>query len=181
MTRHICFFLVLLCSCKSYKQDILFKYDEKFSKENLSSAREVIESNYILKINDILLLDVFTNKGERLIDPNFELIQQANAQAQQQRDIFQYVIQKDGAVQFPLIGKFKIEGMTINEAELKVAEKFGDVYKDPFVKLRITNRRVFVLGDPGGKVIPLENENMSLIEVLALAEGIEMGARAQKH
>ncbi|MEP5612374.1 MAG: polysaccharide export protein EpsE, partial [Cyclobacteriaceae bacterium] len=36
-----------------------------------------------------------------------------------------------------------------------------------------------VLGAPGGKVIPLQNENMHLVEVLALAEGVELGAKAQ--
>ncbi|MEP5614239.1 MAG: polysaccharide biosynthesis/export family protein, partial [Cyclobacteriaceae bacterium] len=143
MIRHIFLFLTvlfLLSSCKSYKQDILFQYDEKFTEADLTQATEEVESNYILQPNDILLLDVFTNKGERLIDPNFELIQQANAQAQQQRDLFQFVIQADGSVVFPLIGKCQVDGLTLNEAELKVAELFGDVYKDPFVKLRISNR-----------------------------------------
>lgn len=157
----------------------MFRYDDKFSKEDLSEVTDKIESNYVLRPNDILLLDVFTNKGERLIDPNFELIQQANAQAQQQRDVFQYVIQADGTAVFPLIGQFKVEGMTLIEAELAIAEEFKNVYIDPFVKLRISNRRVFVLGAPGGNVIPLANENMHVIEVLALAEGIELGAKSQ--
>jgi len=180
--RHIFIFLAVLTvlsSCKSYKQDILFQYDKKFTEADLAEATQEVEANYLLQPNDILLLDVFTNKGERLIDPNFELIQQANAQAQQQRDIFQFVIQADGTVVFPLIGKCEVDGLTLNEAELKVAQLFGDVYKDPFVKLRINNRRVFVLGAPGGKVIPLKNENMHLVEVLALAEGVDLGAKAQ--
>ncbi len=179
MIRHIFLFLIILSSCRSYKQDILFQYDKKFTEADLAEVTESVESNYILKPNDIILLDVFTNKGERLIDPNFELIQQANAQAQQQRDIFQYVIQADGTVMFPLIGEQKIDGMTLVEAEMQIAKEFGDVYIDPFVKLRINNRRVFVLGAPGGKVIPLTNENMHLVEVLALAEGVELGAKAQ--
>lgn len=171
--------VIALSSCKSYKQDILFQYDEKFTEADLAQATETVESNYVLQPNDIILLDVFTNKGERLIDPNFELIQQTNAQVQQQRDIFQYVIQGDGTVVFPLIGVCKIDGLTLNEAELKVAELFGGVYKDPFVKLRINNRRVFVLGAPGGRVIPLQNENMHIVEVLSLAEGVELGDKAQ--
>lgn len=157
----------------------MFQLDDDFTEADLAEATTQAESNYVLKPNDILLLDVFTNKGERLIDPNFELLQGVNNQAQQQRDKFQYVIQRDGTVEFPLIGNFKIDGMTLYEAELKLAEAFGSVYKDPFVKLRITNRRVFVLGAPGGEVIPIPNENTGLIEVLASAEGFELGAKAQ--
>ncbi len=180
MTRSTSLVLIIsLCSCKAYQQDILFKLDKNFTKSDLAEATTEIESNYILKSNDVLLLDVFTNKGEILIDSNFELIQQGNTQGQQRRDPFQYVIQSDGTVTFPLVGSFKIAGMTLFEAELKVAEKFDEVYKKPFVKLRVNNRRVFVLGAPGGKVIPLPNENTNLIEVLAGVEGLELGAKAQ--
>lgn len=168
-----------LSSCKAYKQDILFQLDEDFTEADLAEVKTAAESNYVLKPNDILLLDVFTNKGERLIDPNFELIQGVNNQLQEQRDIFQYVVQVDGTADFPLIGNFEVAGMTLYEAEQKLAEEFGSVYKDPFVKLRITNRRVFVLGAPGGRVVPIPNENTGLIEVLASAEGLDLGAKAQ--
>ena len=69
--------------------------------------------------------------------------------------------------------------MTLYEAELKVAEAFGNYYEDSFVKLRISNRRVFVLGAPGGRVIPLLNEKTNLVEVLAQSEGLDLGAKAQ--
>jgi polysaccharide export outer membrane protein len=179
LIRHIFLVFIILCSCKSYKQDILFQYDERFTAEDLAIATEVVESNYVLKPNDILLLDVFTNKGERLIDPNFELTQGGNPQAQLQRDRFNYIIQIDGTVQIPIVGKFNVEGMTLNDAELQVAKAFGNIYKDPFVKLRVNNRRVFVLGAPGGQVIPLSTENVSIVEILALAGGVDLGAKAQ--
>ncbi len=179
MIRLLFLFLVVLSSCKAYKQDILFRYDKKFTKEDLAEVTEKVESNYVLQPNDILQLDVFTNKGERLIDPNFELIQQGGGQGQRQRDVLQYVIQADGNAVFPLIGKCNVVGLTLVEAEEKIAELFGDVYIDPFVKLRISNRRVFVLGAPGGKVIPLVNENTHLVEILALSQGVQVGAKAQ--
>ncbi len=171
--------IALLCSCKAYKQDILFQFDDNFTSSDLAEAKEKVDANYLLRNDDALQLDVFTNKGERLIDPNFEMITQGNIQGQQQRDVFQYIIQADGSVEFPIVGNMKLTGMTLFEAELKVAEKFEEVYIDPFVKLRIANRRVFVLGSPGGQVIPIPNENTSLIEVLASAGGLQLGAKAQ--
>lgn len=157
----------------------MFKLDKSFTKEDLSLATSELESNYMLKPNDALLLDVFTNEGERLIDPNLEMVTNPTQQQQQFKDRFQYVIQVDGSVVFPMIGAMNLEGMTLFEAELAVAERFDAVYKGSFVKLRITNRRVFVLGAPGGKVVPLPNENTSLVEVLAAAEGLDLGAKAQ--
>jgi len=159
----------------------MFRLDKEFTEDDLSEVTDLLDKNYLLKTNDVLFLDVFTNKGERLVDPNFEFLQgnQAGQQMQQMRDIFQYVIQADSIVAFPMVGNMNLVGMTLYEAELKVAEAFDTYYDGTFVKLRIANRRVFLLGAPGGNVIPLANENTSLIEVLALAEGIEFGARAQ--
>lgn len=172
--------IAVLSSCKAYKQDIMFRLDDEFTESDLSIVTDQIESNYILKPNDALLLDVFTNEGERLIDPNQELITNPGQQQQQQfKDRFQYVIQVDGTVTFPMIGNINLQGMTLFEAEIAIAEKFDRVYKGSFVKLRITNRRVFVLGAPGGRVVPLPNENTSIVEVLASAEGLDLGAKAQ--
>lgn len=171
--------IAVLSSCKAYKQDIMFRLDDEFTESDLSTVTDEIESNYILKPNDALLLDVFTNEGERLIDPNQELMTNPGQQQQQFRDRFQYIIQVDGSATFPMIGDVELAGMTLYEAEIAVAEEFDGVYKDSFVKLRITNRRVFVLGAPGGRVVPLPNENTSIVEVLASSEGLDLGAKAQ--
>ena len=173
----------ILCSCKVYKQDIMFQFDENFTEEDIAQVKDEVEGNYILRPNDRLRLDVFTNKGERLIDPNFELallngVGLGAQQVQQQRELFEYIIQGDSIVTFPLVGDMNLVGMSLYKAELKVAKEFEDFYEDSFVKLRIINRRVFVLGAPGGQVIPLENENTELVEVIALAQGIDRIAKA---
>ncbi len=171
--------IAVLSSCKAYKQDIMFKLDDNFTEEDLAKATDAAETNYILKPNDALLLDVFTNSGERLIDPNLEMVITPGQQQQLYKDNFQYIIQTNGMVTFPIVGDMQIAGLTMFEAEKVIAEKFNKVYKDSFVKIRMTNRRVFVLGAPGGRVVPLENENTTLIEVLASSEGLDLGAKAQ--
>ncbi len=154
----------------------MFRLDDNFTEADLTEARRTVESNYVLKANDILLLDVFTNKGEHLLDPNREL-QTTNIQVNQ-RDKFQYVVQHDGTVTFPLVGEFDVKGLTLAEAELKLVDEFDNIYKNSFVKLRIANRRAFVLGVPGGKIVPIQNENTDLLEILATAGGLDLGAKA---
>ncbi|NJN25183.1 MAG: hypothetical protein HC819_03975 [Cyclobacteriaceae bacterium] len=46
------------------------------------------------------------------------------------------------------------------------------------MKLTYLNKRVIVLGEPGGMVIPLENENTSVVEIVALAGGISIDGKA---
>ena len=64
----------------------MFKIDEEQDLSYLSSDIIVIEKNYIIQPNDLLELRVYTNKGERIIDPNGELqIQQSQNRREDDR------------------------------------------------------------------------------------------------
>lgn len=156
----------------------MFKIDEEEDLSYLSSNITVAEKNYIIQANDLLELRVYTNNGERLIDPNNELLIAQN-QNRQEEDKPEFLVLDDGTVKFPMIGLVKIEGMKINEAEDYLEKKYDNFYKDAFVRLKYLNKRVVVLGAPGGQVIPLESENISIIEIVALAGGIDQGGKAQ--
>ena len=164
-------------SCKSYKYHIMFKVDEEQDLSYISSELTVAEKNYIIQPNDKLELTVYTNKGERIIDPNYELRNQ-QGQNQREEDKPVFLILDDGTVKFPMIGNVKIGGMKLFDAEKYLEKKYNMFYKDSYVGLKYLNKRVIVLGAPGGQVIPLENENTSIIEVVALAGGIDESGKA---
>jgi len=155
----------------------MFKIDEEGDLSYLSSEITVLEKNYIIQPNDLLELRVYTNKGERIIDPNNEL-QIQNGQNRRENERQEFLVLDDGTVKFPMIGQIKIEGMKLNEAEDYLEKKYDEFYKGSYVRLKYLNKRVIVLGSPGGQVIPLESENISVIEVVALAGGIDDGGKA---
>lgn len=171
-------FLVLflfLSSCNIYKQDIMFRLEEGASA--LQKSVETAERNYVIQINDLITVDVFTNDGERIVDPDFEL-QQGIGINNQNTTQFNYLVQIDGRADLPMVGKINLEGLTIDEGETVLEELYNEFYKDVFVKLAFSNKRVVLLGAAGGQVIPLINQNMTLLEVLALSGGIDFGAKA---
>lgn len=170
--------IFFLTSCRAYKQDILFRLDEDFTAQDLALPVAQAEKNYVINPGDLLDINVFTNKGERLVDPNFELGINRNQQNMQNQRDFQYLVRVDGLVKVPVIGDQRVGGLTIHEAELLLEEEFNIYYKESFVKLSLSNRRVVVLGANGGQVVPIQNENTSLIEVLALYGGLNLGANA---
>jgi polysaccharide biosynthesis/export protein len=182
--------MILMAGCKAYKRDIMFQLDEQFNSEALSKAVDKATLNYLIQPNDILRLDVFTNDGERLLDPNFEMMSgQAGGggqQLMQQRERFTYLVMADGQMRAPLIGMVLMAGMNINDAEIMLQEKYEEFYKGAFVKLRPVNRRVIVLGaigggqTSGGAVVPLENENVTILEAIALAGGVQQGGKVEK-
>ena len=169
---------LLFSSCKAYKQYYMFKVDEKTDSTYLSRQITIAEKNYIIQPNDELEVKVFTNKGERIIDPNHELMVQGN-QNQQYREKPEFLVLDDGQVKLPMIGYVHLAGNTLEKAEKDLEKLYAKYYKEPYVQIRYLNKRVIVLGATGGQVIPLENESISLIEVIALAGGLEEGAKAQ--
>lgn len=175
------FAVVLLCGCNSYKQNIMFRLPDDFASKQAAAAGETTK-NYVIQVNDYLKLEVYSNKGERLIDPNGQLITDNNGVAQtQQRVQPMYLVTVDGSVKFPMIDPISVAGMTIREAEAKLQVEYDKYYKECYVILTFSNKRVIVLGAPGGQVIPLVNENVTVVEVLALAKGLGTGNDGKSH
>ncbi len=188
MIRHLFFklFTFLLCagavmSCKSYKQNYMFRYDED-DLTNFKIAVNQIERNYVISPNDILELNVFTHNGERIIDPDFELRNQGNNNMNnnnQQQRYNEFRVLQDSTIKLPLLGHVKLVGMTIDEAETYLQERYSEFYSEPFVNLKYSNKRVIVLGGVGGQIVYLQDEKINLLEVLALAGGINEDSKAQ--
>jgi len=75
-----------LFSCASYKANIMFKPTEGFQPEVFKREAQAAEKNYIIQKNDYLTLQVFSNNGERLIDPNPDMSGQNKSNSTQQSD-----------------------------------------------------------------------------------------------
>ena len=162
-------------SCASYKQNIMFQVPEGFA---LKQQMETAEKNYTIQKYDQLEAEVFTNKGEKIVDPDFQSGTNENGQTTETVSPT-YEIDVNGIAKFPMIGEVKLDGLTIRQAEEVLQQAYSKFYTDAYVVLRYTNKRVIVLGAPGGQVIPLPNENMHLVEVLALAKGVSNDGKAQ--
>src|SRR5688500_1452298 len=70
--------LGLLGSCASsraYRQNIMFRSETSTQPDTtrLRNAVEQVQGSYRIRPNDYLEVRVYTNQGERLIDPNGEL------------------------------------------------------------------------------------------------------------
>jgi polysaccharide biosynthesis/export protein len=174
--------LVIFGSCRAYRQDIMLQL-EGSTFQNMQEQATEAERTYIIQLYDHLEVDVYTNKGERLVDPDAALIRElGGAQAGlQNRNLQlrpQYLVQESGEVRLPMVGDVALAGYTLYQADSLLALAYADYYKEPFVITRFVNKRVIVLGATGGQVIPLENQNVNLLEVLALAGGLTTTGKA---
>lgn len=157
----------------------MFKLPEGYQTDKITKEALTVEKNYIIQQNDHLKLDVYSNKGEKLIDPNPELSSLANNQSVIAKERPTYLVDLQGIVKFPMIGEIKLEGLTLRQAEEIIQKEYQNYFKEPFALLTYSNKRVIILGAPGGQVIPLVNQNITLVEVLGMATGLDNLAKAQ--
>lgn len=169
--------LVTLCACGSYRKNIMFRTDAA-DVLKVKEAAQRIERNYIIRKNDLLKVSVFTNQGERIIDPDFELLKGINQQGTQLRPDPEYLVNTEGIVRLPLVGEIKVEGLTLRQAEEMLQKAYSSYYASPFVMVQCTSNRVIVLGLPQSKVLPLPYENITLAEAIAMAGGLDRDSRA---
>ncbi|NML67270.1 polysaccharide export protein EpsE [Hymenobacter sp. RP-2-7] len=187
--------LGLLSSCAStkyYRQRTLFRLtkgaDGVVDTARLRRAVNRTSRNYRIQPNDYLNVRVYTNKGERLIDPNGELpfgspsgggsvarpaTTGRNTGAGAGSTGSDYLVQADGKVRLPIIDEVRLQGFTLLQADSVLKVRYDKYYVESFVRTAVTNNRVIILGASGGQVIALNNDNMNLLEVLALAGGVD--------
>ncbi len=81
-----------------------------------------------------------------------------------------YLVDDDGNITLPLIGKLRVETLSTSSATALITEKLNKYLQQPTASLRILNYKISVLGEvnqPSVYVIP--NERITLPEALSLA------------
>lgn len=121
---------------------------------------------------------MYSNDGFKLVD--LTSLNSANMGYRFESNI-QYLVESDGSAKLPVLGRIKLIGYTIREAESLLEEKYSSFYVRPYVIMSVSNKRVIVFPGSAGdaKVIPLQNNNTTLIEALALAGGIADDGKAR--
>ncbi|MCC8425713.1 polysaccharide biosynthesis/export family protein [Mucilaginibacter sp. UR6-11] len=168
-------------SC-SYKQDqALFERKTLTPDSSLSQNLSNI-SNYRIKPQDILQITNVQN-SKSLIDlsAGASLASGGNTGAPNtaQEDI--YLVDEDGLIGLPGLGRVPIAGLTRTEARKHLEELYSKELKHPLLEVKIINLKVNITGEvkaPGNVV--LTKDRPTLIEVLGDAGGLTANAD-EKH
>ena len=133
-------------------------------------------ANYSAKLQkgDILSIMVSSLSPEASAMFNPYLAAQAASVIQSSQNnlppVFGYLIDEDGFITLPLIGKQKVLGMTTKDATVAITVLLDKYLQQPTVNIRILNFRISVLGEvvrPSVYTVP--NEKITLPEALGLA------------
>ncbi len=143
----------------------------------------------ILKPGDLLIITVNSNTPEAAQPFNLPLIpggEGMNSYGISKTSISggaglqNYLIDIDGNINFPILGKLKVAGMKKNELLTMLKSKIYPFFmkEEPIVSVRFANYKVSVLGEvnrPGAYNI--DNEKLDLFEAIAIAGDLTIYGR----
>jgi polysaccharide biosynthesis/export protein len=93
--------------------------------------------------------------------------------------IIGYLVDNDGTINFPSLGKLKVSGLTTSALRDQLTRQLSPAFlKDATVSVRIINFKISVLGDvQRPNVYPVQNERITMLEALALAGDLNITAK----
>lgn len=167
MNRKIFYLALILIfnSCALKKNVIYFKNSEAINLDTVKSLP-------ILKIDDFLNITVLGAEENTLKLLNSPITQAGvnKGYLSGAPSNFGYLIDQKGEINFPMIGKIKLEGLSRNQAIDTLEFKLLSIIKNPIVSIQIQNFHVTILGEvknPGTYTIP--NEKINVLELIGLA------------
>ena len=175
----ISFFLLLLIfiSCVSKKDIIYFQNDEIDQSKVSNSYKTIIKPDDVLQIT-ITAQDVEAVRPFNLAAVTYSTSSNSAIGVAQQQT---YLVDTNGEIDFPVLGKLKIGGLTRDELITFLKDKLEpDYILNPNINIRIANYKITVLGDvarPGSYPIP--NERITILEAIGLAGDLNLSAQRE--
>ncbi|GAA4319451.1 polysaccharide biosynthesis/export family protein [Compostibacter hankyongensis] len=162
-----------LLSCSSTQKVTYF--------HNLRDSIHVVElqeapfKEPVIGPDDILVINVNTvDPDATAVINSGNLPNPANGQSTSnsitQQLISGYLVNREGFVELPVLGKVRLSGLTTDQAREVVRHKAEEFFKNPSVTIRFANFRVTVLGEvnrPSSYIIP--NERVSVFDAIGYA------------
>ncbi len=164
--------MFLFFSCAS-KQNVVYY-------QNIDTLKNSQNTNsYEVKIqpDDLLMIIVSAEDQEAASPFNLKTYSLSSNNrldiARGQETVQSYLVDQNGEIDFPVLGKIKIGGLTRTNVLQLLQTKIGVYVKNPIINLRITNFKISLQGEvnlPG--TYPITSERVTLVEALSMAKDL---------
>jgi polysaccharide export outer membrane protein len=184
------FLLAFVASCTTTKN---IRYFKDISDSIQNTSYSVSTTKYIeptIKTNDVLQISIQTidpqantligSSVTSMLNPN-NVSNTSSVGLSGLPTVYNgYLVNRDGFIELPLVGKIKVSGLTTSEAQTVLSRKAESYYKDPVVNIRYLNFLVTILGDvarPG--TYPVPNEKISILDAIGMAGDLTIFGKRQ--
>ena len=170
-------FVVLFFSCKPRKELVYYQ-----NIDGLGGAEKA--NSYEIKIqpDDLLMIIVSADDPESAIPFNLTAISVpttmnvgtgAMMTFRGQEAVQSYLVDAEGSIDFPILGKLKVGGLSRSELMQLLETKITKYIKNPIINIRLMNFKVSIQGEvtmPG--TYPVNSDRLTIIEALSMAKDL---------
>ena len=176
-----CFFLLkntiplllvfLLFSCKSSKEIVYYQ-----NIDNLSPSEKINSYEIKFQPDDLLTIIVSADDPESAIPFNMSTISvpaMGSNSLVGQQSLQTYLVDNDGFIDFPVLGKLKVGGLSRSELMKLLETRMSSYIKNPIINLRRINFKISVQGEvtaPG--TYTFNSDRVTLIEAISMARDL---------
>ena len=156
--------ILMMVGCGSSKE---VAYWQNIDSISLAASKGLYDAKIMPKDE----LTILVQTTDPLTSEPFNL--RSTGQTSSKNQITGYLVDNDGMINFPIVGKIHVAGLTKTECEDLIKSKIQPYLartENPLVSVRTSSYRITVIGEvnrPG--VIPVATEKISLVEALAEA------------
>lgn len=163
----IIFVFALLTSCAS-KEDVI--YFNGINSSDNSIGLDSYSPTYHIDDELVILVNAIDAEAAKPFNQVTASVSRDPLRSRGEERIQTYIIDSEGYVNFPVLGKIKIAGLNRAQATTLFEDQLAVYIKDPIVNIRTVNYKITVLGEvnrPG--TYTATNERITLIEALGMA------------
>lgn len=171
-----------LCSCNTTKTIPYLIDADQLSPEALRAAAKVAEP--VIMPGDMLQIYVMGHNTEAVKPFNKTDVLGDNVNQHQSNNqnnsIYNYLVDNDGNIEFPVLGSLHVGGMTAPAVQELISSRIYPRYvtEKPSVEVRFQNFRVYFIGEVGHGVVEAPNGRLNILE--ALAQSGDLGIQGRR-
>ena len=172
--------LVVFCtSCNSTKKVVYLQDVIPLKQQEIAQQFEMH-----IHVDDLLAIMVNSKDPELALPFNMPVVTyQIGAQTTAQQRILGYLVDTNGNIDFPILGKLHVEGLKVSEVTNLIRERIiaGNYIKDPIVSLEFLNFKYTVLGAVANNgTFTVDGDRITLIDAIARAGDLNAKARIDR-
>lgn len=180
--------LPVLYSCVTNKKVTYLQKDDLHSKDLVTNDSiyrqiEIKDYKYLLQPEDVISITMLT-----LSPPEYNFFTKMDQSQNSNRNVtsansalYGYLIDPDGNLEFPVVGKIHLAGLSVEEAQEKIQQLAAEYLEEPVIKIRLMNYRFTIIGEvPSQGNYTTFNTKISVMEAIGMAGGLgELADRSQ--
>jgi polysaccharide biosynthesis/export protein len=169
---------LLATACVPSKKLVYLQKDDLKNRKQI--PKDSVLRTYTMDIQETKIqpLDLLSVQFESLTSEEFDFFSKSGSNMRTGTtaasiNLTGILVDVNGEIEYPVVGKIKVAGLTVFEAQVKLRDIASKYLRDVVVRVRILNFRFTLLGEVAGeKTVTASSTRLTMMEAIALGGGL---------